>query len=271
MLVVPLILAGASYAASLEIAEGEVHTIDAAITTLQLDRFVMGPGAVLRIPPGAGPVTIRARQAAFHPDSLIDARGPVGQTGRDGVGASGKAPECEDGTPGTPGAAGTAGGNGRDLLLTMGISRFDGLTIDASGGAGGGGGGGGTGSDGGAAKGCHAGDGGDGASGGNGGGGGNGGNIELRFWVTEPGVRVPVTNYGVGVTLRSEAGDAGAAGAGGKGGEGGRARYEKRSNGKTIAREAGDDGATGQPGRAGREGAAGRTLLEVIAPQAMSG
>ena len=96
---------------------------------------------------------------------------------------------------------------------------------------------------------------------------GDGGDVQLRFWVTESGVQVPVTNYGEGVTLRSEGGDGGAAGAGGQGGAGGRARYEKRSTGRTIAREAGDDGAAGASGRSGREGRPGRTLLEVVAPE----
>ena len=260
---------GAAAGTVLEIPAGAVHRLDPETTVLHLDRLVMGRDSVLRIPPGERPVTLQARQAVLHAGSLIDARGLSGQPGRDGVDAAGATPACEDGQSGTPGTAGTPGGPGRDLVVTLGIATFESLTIDTGGGAGGSGGHGGRGADGGAVDGCHAGDGGDGAPGGAGGTGGAGGDIQLRFWVTQPGVRVPITNYGEGITLRSAGGPAGAQGVGGSGGEGGRARYEKRSIGKTIAREAGDDGASGQPGGAGRDGAAGRTRLEVVAPQSI--
>jgi len=250
-------------ATELVIGAGQVYQ---ASGDIHLDRLVMEDGAKIVAPPGASEWTIDVKNATLTGKSYIAASGASGATGIDGASSFGTAQTCK---PGKSGSTGTHGGNGQAgtiIHATFGITKFNHLEINSTGGNGGIGGVGGDGSNGGKAKGCNAGDGGAGGQGGDGGKGGQGGDITFRYWLTNSKVTVPITNYGEGLILKSTGGDGGVGGTGGSGGTGGKLKFEKRPGGITVTRKGGDKGQQGAIGNRGDTGTDGRFRILTVVP-----
>lgn len=175
--------------------------------------------------------------------------GNNGNHGRPGGGGS----DCSPGGSGTSGFSGKSGGDGKNIILNLGIKRFGTLLIDTSGGTGGTGGSGGSGGSGGKAdcsSNCRGASGGTGGNGGNGGDGGNGGNIELKYYfIDDYYQRLSVERDVALIVDGGESGTGGEEGLGGPGGPGKDCKLFKKGGGGP-----GHNGLKGQKGNPGKTG-----------------
>ena len=257
----------------LVVPEEGVYSVSEENHIIEVQRWVMGDGAVMELDADVPRLEIRAQEVVIGRDVVIRASGLEGEDGNMGTTSGAGVALCSAGRAGGPGEDGGGGGGGKDVDIVMGVVNIAGLFIDVSGGRGGDGGGGGVGQRGARGScqmtlghcGCNGGRGGRGGSGGNAGQGGGAGSVSIRYWPLGD-------DTSIAVIPNVQGGEPGVAGLPGEGGRGGpRFRCENICYLFGTTKRGGSRGASGEGGGTGERGVDGAFALRVVAPVGLAG